>query len=787
MKIKSLHIVLLLFCVFALLSGSTRNGQPLANINKISVLPEEFNAKIIVESSLSPLISKTYYSPEAPSTVVVELNDVNTAVEPQITQEKDPLVESLKIEKIGTEQCRLLIGLKEKVPYRISSTPEYTVIELNRIQKEVGQYVLFHETEENLKKTARRQIVFKDIDVTEEQNKIHVKTKLSESPVIQVFVLDNPLRLVADFFDTTFSLESTLLSLEKNLGVDKVRAGQFQVLSPYTIARMAFDLTEPRYYTIAAKAGELSFSFYKDDAAQVPPLTSTPFLLPLGALAPKPQVAKPSIPEAVPAKPEAIKKEEVPPKVEKPAEAVAPAPKPTLPAPVVQEAPLVKPSLPLPVPEQVPEEQFKPRTISEVRERYTGELVSMKFKDADLRDVILSLGYQFGFNVVFDPEVRGSVTCDLVSIPWDQALDILLKQNKMGRVVEGNVLRIASVATLTREDEENRKFIESRELAQPISVKNFTLSYAKAKDVFELIKGKISARGAAIVDERTNVLVIEDVTSRLDLVEKLILLFDAPNPQVSIEARIIEASSNFVRNLGVQLGTKAVMDPFYGNPTNLKFPNKILVDGAPIPVGTETRGLGGPLGGYAINLPAPSFTSALSLSFGNVADTFRIDMAISALETTGEGKIISCPTVTTQNYKQAEIIQGQQIPVQTTANFTTTTRYQNAALELRATPQITAEGTIIMDIEIQNNSADFAHLVNGIPPIITQRAMTRVLVNDGGTAVIGGIYRTEDSITRESVPFLHKIPIIGSLFKNSARYKTNRELLIFITPRIIKQ
>jgi type IV pilus secretin PilQ/predicted competence protein len=772
MKIKSFYIILLLFCVFAVLSGYAPNDQPLANINKISVLPEEFNAKVIVESSLSPLISKTYYSPEAPSTVVVELNDVNTAVEPQIAQEKDPLVESLKIEKTGAEQCRLLIGLKERVPYRISTTPEYTIIELNRIQKELGQYVLFHETEESLKKTTRRQIVFKDINVSEEQNKIHVMTKLSETPVVQVFVLDNPLRLVADFFDTTLSAGSTLLNVEKNLGIEKVRAGQFQVLSPYTIARMAFDLSEPRYYTIDAKAGELDFSFYKDDAAQVPPLTSTPFLLPIGALALKPPTPTP---------------EAVPTKVEKPAEAVAPAPKPTLPTPAVEEAAPAKPSPPVPVAEQVPEEQFKPKTIVETRERYTGELVSLKFKDADLRDVILSLGYQFGFNVVFDPEVRGSVTCDLVSIPWDQALDLLLKQNKMGKVIEGNILRIASITTLTREDEENRKFKESRELAQPVSVKTFTLSYAKAKDVLELIKGKISARGGAIVDERTNVLVIEDVSGRLELLEKLISLFDAPNPQVSIEARIIEASSNFARNLGVQLGFKSVMDPFYGNPTNLKFPNKILIDGTQIPVGTETKGLGGPLGGYAINLPAPSFTSALGLSFGNVADTLRIDLAISALETTGEGKIISCPTVTTQNYKQAEIIQGQQIPVQTTANFTTTTRYQNAALELRATPQITAEGTIIMDIEIQNNSADFAHLVNGIPPIITQRASTRVLVNDGGTAVIGGIYRTEDSITRENVPFLHKIPILGSLFKNMARYKTNRELLIFITPRIIKQ
>jgi type IV pilus assembly protein PilQ len=176
----------------------------------------------------------------------------------------------------------------------------------------------------------------------------------------------------------------------------------------------------------------------------------------------------------------------------------------------------------------------------------------------------------------------------------------------------------------------------------------------------------------------------------------------------------------------------------------------------------------------------------MGLSMANVLDTFRIDMALTALETSGEGRIISAPKVTTQNNQEAEIIQGRQIPVQTVANFTVTTRYVNAALELRATPQITAEGTIIMYIELRNNAADFANLVNGIPPITTQSAQTTVMVPNGGTTVIGGIYRTEDSITREKVPLLHKIPILGNLFKSFARTKQTRELLIFITPRIIR-
>ena len=439
-----------------------------------------------------------------------------------------------------------------------------------------------------------------------------------------------------------------------------------------------------------------------------------------------------------------------------------------------------------PVQSQTQQQQFKPRTIAEEEQKYEGTIMDLRVKDADLRDIILSIGEIAGLNTVFDPEVRGTVTCDLRDIPWDQALDLILRINKMGMTIEGNVLRIAPPGTLTREREEQNRLKQSVELAEPLIVRTFKLSYSKANDVSTLLRGKISSRGDIVLDARTNTLIITDVRSKIELIERLISVFDTPTPQVSIEARIVEVTATFSRNIGIQWGFRGIADPFYGNQTSLQFPHKVLADGALIPQGTITKGIGGPLGGYAINLPAPAFSSAIGLSFGNILDTFRLDMALSALESSGEGQIISCPSITTQNNKQAEIIQGRQIPVQTVANFTTTVRYQNAALELRATPQITAEGTIIMDIDIQNNSADFANLVNGIPPLIRQSASTTVMVPDGGTTVIGGIYRTEDSITREKVPFLHKIPILGSLFKNFARTKQNRELLIFITPRIIK-
>jgi type IV pilus secretin PilQ/predicted competence protein len=461
-------------------------------------------------------------------------------------------------------------------------------------------------------------------------------------------------------------------------------------------------------------------------------------------------------------------------------------PKPVVPEEKIEMPEVLRPERSGSTAPQEEGQQFEPQTISQRQETYHGDVISMKFKDADLRDVINYLGEFAGLNVAHDPEVRGVVSCNLVDVPWDQALDLILKQNKMGRTLEGNILRIAPVQTLTREREEVQRLEESKELAGPRFTKSYTLSYSRAADVEALLKNKLSDRGEIIVDERTNTMVITDVSDRIELIERLLDVFDTPTPQVAIEARIVEATSTFIRNLGIQWGVRGIADPFYGNQTSLEFPNKMLLDGAMIPQGIVTKGIGGPLGGYAINLPAPAFTTAVGVSFANILDTFRIDMAISALETSGQGRIISSPSVTTQNNQQAHIIQGRQIPVQTVANFTVTTRYMNAALELTATPQITAEGTIIMALELQNNAADFANLVNGIPPIITQSATTTVMIPDGGTTVIGGIYRTEDSITRERVPFFHKIPIIGNLFKSFARTKQSRELLIFITPRILR-
>jgi type IV pilus assembly protein PilQ len=733
------------------------NSEAPVNLHKISFEPGPFGTKVILEADAPLTVAQTYYAAESPATVVFKLaNTQTTLAKPALPENISP-VKDVQIAPSEDTGLQLLVQLTEPVPYRIVSTPSEGparfVAEFLKIQGATEDYFVSPEITRELERQPTTQIILDKIQVTEKNSEMRISARLSGIPVYKIFALGNPLRLVIDLFQTRFTQSFLTYPLDR-YGVEQLRVSQFQNANPLQITRLVFNLSQPDYYALNFTDKNLVISFFRKAQEVAPSVISA---------------SKPSQ-EAAPSKTENTQKVEAPPK----------------------EKPRAAPSASRPAEENKPaqeqEENLKTQTIADREEEiYSGEIISPRFKDADIRDVILYLaGEMGGLNVIFDEEVGGTVTCNLMDVPWDQALDVILKNKKLGKTLEGNVLRIAPMTLLTREQEEERALRESREIAGPVQIKTFALSYSKARDIQQLLQSKKSSRGEITVDERTNTLIISDVKEKLDLIEKLISVLDTPTPQVSIEARIVEASSTFVRNLGIQWGFFGAADPFYGNQTSLQFPNKIQADGRLIPTGIVTKGIGGPLGGYAINLPAPAFNTAIGLSIANVMDTFRLDTALSAMETSGEGQIISSPKITSQNNKEAEIFQGRQIPVQTQANFTVTTRYVNAGLEMRATPQITAEGTIIMTIEINNNAADFANLVQGIPPITTQRALTTVMVPDGGTTVIGGIYRTEDSITREKVPFLHKIPILGSLFRNSARMRQNRELLIFITPRIIK-
>jgi type IV pilus assembly protein PilQ len=414
---------------------------------------------------------------------------------------------------------------------------------------------------------------------------------------------------------------------------------------------------------------------------------------------------------------------------------------------------------------------------------YTGHPISLDFQGADLRAVLRTFSEISGLNIVIDPAVQGSVDVVLNDVPWDQALDLILRSNKLGYIVDGTIVRIAPLTVLAEEEVQRRRLAEEQALAGELRVLTRTLSYARAEEMQALLtKSALSLRGTVQVDPRTNTLIISDLPQRLTTAEELIATLDRAQPQVEIEARIVQTSRTFARQLGVQWGFNGRVDPSLGNTTNLAFPNNGSLSGRVGPVQ-------GPAGTpSAVNLGVGAATSAVGVALGSINGAFNLDMALSALESSGNGKILSTPRVSTLNNVEAEVTQGIQIPLQTIANNTVTVTFKDAALTLKVTPQITAADTVIMKVSLENATPDFARAAgpSAIPPINTQRALTTLLVSDGQTTVIGGIYTSNQQTSTDRTPGLGQIPLLNWLFKRDRTDDQSSELLIFITPRIIK-
>ncbi len=452
------------------------------------------------------------------------------------------------------------------------------------------------------------------------------------------------------------------------------------------------------------------------------------------------------------------------------------APAQTAPRPLNPATSAFAPAVALPKPDPKPEPaakteampQFETKTIQDQRRNYTGKPISLNLVDADIRQVFGVFHELSGLNFVLDPAVSGTVTIVVDEVPWDQALDLILQNNGLEMVLEGNVIRIAPVVKLAQEAAARKTLREAKELeATPVTITR-TLSYAKATDVDKVVRDAIlSPKGRVIIDSRTNTLIIRDIPDRIDAVDKLLSTLDAETPQVMIEARIVEVSRDLVQDIGIKWGTSVRADAAHGTETNLQFPHNISAD-------------------YSLNLPKNAGASALSLSFGNVLDSFNLDITLDALETEGYAKRLSSPKVATQNNATAEIEQGVRFPIVNTTATEIQTQFVSASLRLKCTPQITAEGTVILDVEVSNDSPDFVNSVSKIPSINTQRAQTKVLIADGGTTVIGGIFTVNEGRSTSGVPFFKNLPGLGWLFRNKSISTRNRELLIFITPRIVK-
>ena len=416
--------------------------------------------------------------------------------------------------------------------------------------------------------------------------------------------------------------------------------------------------------------------------------------------------------------------------------------------------------------------------------KYTGEPISVNLKDVDLKDFFRLIHEISGLNVVLDPAVKGSLTIVLDEVPWDQALDIVLQNNSLDKQLNGNVLRIATRATLKNEAETQRDLEKAQaEAIAPVTVTR-VLSYAKAVSMAPTLKKFLSSRGDILFDERSNQIIIRDIPSVIPVIDNLIRQLDRKSQQVEIEARVVSASRSFARDIGTQLafsGTGLGGRNIIGGASDVgKSTFGTTNPAPPISIANSTP----PVMPFVSNLEAGAPTSGLLLAHRST--NFAVDFFITAAEAKGVGKLLSKPKVITQNNEKATVKQGTKIPIQTTINNTISVQFIDAVLKLEVTPQITAEGTVFMDVLVENTQIDNGiPRVSGIPALNTQSAETKVTVADGGTVVIGGVIISSQRTDIQQVPLVGSLPLIGNLFKRTNVTTTSQELMFFLTPRII--
>ncbi len=616
--------------------------------------------------------------------------------------------------------------------------------------------------------------------------------------------LQNPDRLVLDFSGA--HLKTSEKHIASNLDpIREIRLAQF---SP-EVSRIVIDLRQATPYNITSSDSGITIEFSPKPAKGA--VKSTPQTQPVDVTTTKIESPKPTPAISAATEPKQVSAPVIilPPALTQPTAALA-TPAATIPQPQDQQvglaakqvaaqgaasvsdsnaadAPASAPasSQPVAITNATVQAQTPPPSG-----KYSGEPISVNLKDVDLRDFFRLIHEISGLNIVVDPSVKGSLTIVLDDVPWDQALDIVLKNNGLDKQLDGNVLRIATKDTLKKEADQNRELAKAQAEAADVVTTTRQLSYAKAEDLVPTLKKFLSSRGDVLADVRSNTLIIRDIPSVLPVMDNLLRQLDRKSQQVEIEARVVAANRSFTRDIGTQFAAAVSLG---GGQSILGGASTVgtspIVRNSPLPLppiivgntGANTTSGSMPL---ITNLGATTPTSALSYAFSS--SNFALDYIISAAEERGVGKLISKPKVITQNNQKAIVKQGTKIPVQTIVNNTVSVQFVDAVLELDVTPQITAEGTIYMDVTVTNDQIDTAiPRVQGIPAIDTQQANTKVLVSDGATVVIGGIIVSSQQRTVDQVPLFGSIPVVGNLFKHTLVNTSSLELLFFLTPRIL--
>ncbi|HEY0160379.1 MAG TPA: type IV pilus secretin PilQ [Thermoanaerobaculia bacterium] len=620
------------------------------------------------------------------------------------------------------------------------------------------------------------------IDAVNDGGNVEVRITGDGQLRYKAFRLENPSRLVIDLEGVKNTASKTAVTVDDDV-VQRVRVAQFQP----NVARVVVDLARKAEYDIVTVGEEVRVAFGGAVAskapavavarrAESPAVQREPIQREPVQRMPEPEPEPVRVAAAAPKKIEIV--EQVP--------TVAPSAPPTWSVPepaskgarsritsAIDQAPPQEDVFAEGATQQTPAVAAQTlngtRTLSSGPRQFNGEPLSLNLKDADIKDVLRTFAELTGLNIAIDPGVSGSVTVDFVDVPWDQALDLILRQNNLTFTLEGNVMRIGTIERIASETAASRRLEEEERLRVPLTTLSVKLSYARAGEVQSLLRDIASPRARIIVDSRTNQLIISEIPEVLQTMRNLIVTVDIPSRQVMIEARIVETLRSYSKLYGFNFGFNGVLDPALGTGTGLIFPNRIGFNGGPFNF-------------------APTGQRIIGLTFFDVLGTFDLNVALHATETNGWGKVISAPRVTTQDNQSAEIQSGFQIPYQTRVNFTTTVTYLDATLRLSVTPQITESGTVIMDIAVQKNEPATGLTIEGAAgtPLTTRQARTRLMVRDGGTAVIAGIFTTRDSRAQTRIPVLHSIPVLGALFRNHRIETSNDELLIFITPRIVR-
>ena len=423
--------------------------------------------------------------------------------------------------------------------------------------------------------------------------------------------------------------------------------------------------------------------------------------------------------------------------------------------------------------------------------RYSGKRINLTIKDADIRHVLTFLAREGNINIIAGPEVTGDVTFHLENIPWDLALDVILRARGLDYVRQSGVIRVSTLAKLKKEFDmavERRKKLQE---VKQLVVRIIPVNYGAAKKLQVQAKTILSKSGSVSVNNRTNSLLIKDTEEHVAAVEEMVRKLDAQTPQVLVEARIVEASSNFSKDVGIQWGGNYAMSSVYGNETGLAFPSVVGVAGGADGGQAITDGLASALPNYAVNMPAAvgaGSGGAIGLTLGSLGGAGNLSLRLSAAEQEGTVKIVSSPKVLTLDNKTAMIRQGISIPISVVSAQGVQTTFFNADLQLQVTPHITQDGNVLMSINITKSEPDFSNRAADGNPTITQRqAQTELLLGDGDTTVIGGIYTRSTSESIKKVPFFGSLPLIGGLFRSRSEQDKRTELLIFITPRIVNR